>query len=166
MSVQIYAVKIPLGYNQYSIVHLEMLNILLAVHTWASRWQVKSILIYCDNQAVVSVLSSGRTRDMTLAAMACNICMEAAKADINLKTLHILGKNNIVAITLSRWGQSGQQIKTFYTIMPNPKWVELPRTVSSLIGLYNFRGVTYPTAPGFQSCPKAASGFQTFNGPG
>ena len=51
---------------------------------------VKTVIIKCDNQAVVSVLNSGKTQDVTLAAIARNIMMEAAKYDIDLQVIHIL----------------------------------------------------------------------------
>ena len=60
------------------------------------------VVIHCDNQAVVSVLRSGHTRDMTLAAMARNISMAIAYWDIELVTVHIEGKLNVIADTLSR----------------------------------------------------------------
>ena len=37
------------------------------------------------------VLNSGKTRDLTLAAIARNIFMTAAQFDIFLKTVHIMG---------------------------------------------------------------------------
>ena len=51
----------------------------------------------CDNQAIVSVLTSGRTQDRILAAIARNILLELAACDIELKVIHVLGKNNPVA---------------------------------------------------------------------
>ena len=62
---EIFAIALPKGYQNYNIVHLEMVNILVAVRTWAHQWQGRKVIIHCDNQAVVSVLSSGHTRDMT-----------------------------------------------------------------------------------------------------
>ena len=70
----------------------EMLNILVAVSVWSHSWSVKSILIYCNNQAVVSVLNSGKTHDMILAALAHNICMQTPMADITIKLIYITGK--------------------------------------------------------------------------
>ena len=75
---QIYSISIPLGYENMTIVHLEMLNILVAIRIWGPQWTGKAIRIACDNQAVVMVLNSGKTRDLTLAAIARNIFMEAA----------------------------------------------------------------------------------------
>ena len=88
---QVYSIPIPLVYENMSIVHLEMLNILVAIHVWGPYWNGKAIRISCDNQAVVMVLNSGKTRDLTLAAIARNIFMEAAHFDIFLKNVHIMG---------------------------------------------------------------------------
>ena len=74
-----------------SIVHLEMLNILVVIRVWGPQWYGKAIQIAWDNQAVVIVLNSGKTRDLTLAAIARNIVMEATQFDIFLKTVHIMG---------------------------------------------------------------------------
>ena len=90
---EIYAIALPIGYQNYNIVHLEMINILVVVKTWAPQWQGRKVVIHCDNQAVVSVLNSGHTRDMTLAAMARNINRITAQLDIDL---------NVIADTLSR----------------------------------------------------------------
>ena len=38
---QCYALPLPKNFNQYSIVHLEMLNIVVAVKVWAIQWSNK-----------------------------------------------------------------------------------------------------------------------------
>ena len=53
----VYTLPIPRGFCDYSIVHLEILNILVACKIWASRWENKKIQIFCDNLAVVEVLT-------------------------------------------------------------------------------------------------------------
>ena len=58
---QVYAIPIPQYCDSFSIVHLEMLNILVAIRVWGNVWKYHRILIKCDNQAVVSVLNSGKT---------------------------------------------------------------------------------------------------------
>ena len=80
-----------------------MLNILVAIRVWGPLWNGKAIRIACDNQAVVMVLNSGKTRDLTLAAIARNIFMTAAHFDLFLKTVHIMGVCNDIADSLSRW---------------------------------------------------------------
>ena len=42
----VYALPIPRGFHDYSIVHLEILNILVACKIWASRWENKKIQIF------------------------------------------------------------------------------------------------------------------------
>ena len=53
----VYALPTPLGFKGYTIVHLEILNIVVAVKIWASHWADKKIQIFCDNMAVVNVLN-------------------------------------------------------------------------------------------------------------
>ena len=62
---QVYSLKIPKNFENYSIVYLEMLNILVALRVWCHHWATHRILLKCDNQAVVSVLNSGKTQDLT-----------------------------------------------------------------------------------------------------
>ena len=60
----VYALPIPLGYKNYTILHLEILNIVVALTMWGHYWPKKFIEIKCDNMAVVEVLRSGRARDV------------------------------------------------------------------------------------------------------
>ena len=124
----VYAILIPKGYENYNIVHLEMLNILVALRTWGLQWQGKALTIHCDNQAVVSILNTGYTRDLTLAAIARNIFMLTAQLNLDMVTLHILGKRNIVADTLSRLQEGPHQLQKLAQIMPEHIWVQPPNT--------------------------------------
>ena len=103
---QVYHLSIPLGYRSMSIVHLEMVNILVAVRLFAKQWQGVKLLVKCDNEAVVKVLQSGRARDPLLGAFARNIWYVAALADIDIQYVHVMGKANRVADLLSRWTNS------------------------------------------------------------
>ena len=49
---QCYALPISRGYNNYSIVHLEMLNIVVALKIWTHHWVNRKVCIKCDNMAV------------------------------------------------------------------------------------------------------------------
>ena len=103
---RVYHLPIPRGFQQLTIVHLEMINILLAVKLVGSAWSHKRVLIKCDNDAVINVLRSGKARDPFLAACAQNTWYQAAKYDVDLAYVHLLGKNNAVADLLSRWTNS------------------------------------------------------------
>ena len=50
--------------NNLTIVHLEMINILVAIRVFGHLWHRKQILLKCDNQAVVQVLSSDKNKDL------------------------------------------------------------------------------------------------------
>ena len=123
----VYAVPLPLGYENMSIVHLEMLNIMVTIRTWGQYWAGQKICIYCDNQAVVCVLTTGRTKDAILASIARNIQLEIAQFDINLKTVHITGKNNQIADCLSRWFLDKNSQKIVLEAIENPIWYHVPR---------------------------------------
>ena len=122
----VYAIPLDRGYLGFDIVHLEMLNILVALRTWKKRWGGKRILIHCDNNAVISVINTGKTRDNILAALARNIAMEAATADIHISTIHILGKHNVIADCLSRWYSNESFKQKIAELLPNPTWLQIP----------------------------------------
>ena len=70
---QVYSIPMDRDYKNFTIVHLEMLNLLVAIKIWADPWSSQKVVLFCDNQAVVSVLNNSRTKDRTLAAIARNI---------------------------------------------------------------------------------------------
>ena len=74
-----------------------MVNILLAMRLFVNIWAAKKIQINCDNQAVVTVLTTGKTRDAFLAACATNIWYVTAIHDMEVKYKHVSGVNNQVA---------------------------------------------------------------------
>ena len=55
------------------IVHLEMLNIVIALRAWGVRWRHSVVDIFCDNLGVVQVVEIGKTRDPFLAICIRNI---------------------------------------------------------------------------------------------
>ena len=55
---KVYALPIPLGFKNYTIVHLEILNIVVAMKIWCEMWKNQVIDIKCDNMAVVEVFRS------------------------------------------------------------------------------------------------------------
>ena len=129
---QIYAIKIPKNYENYSIVHLEMLNNLVAIRVWAKQWANKKIQLKCDNQAVVSLLNSGKTQDLTLAAMARNINMFLVVEDIELQVIHILGSDNKIADLLSRWSIASNLEAKLQDLIKNPWWLTLSSDILNL----------------------------------
>ena len=119
----VYHLPIDKGYENCTIVHLEMVNILVAIRLFAGQWTGCKILVKCDNQAVVSVLSTGRTRDPYLSACARNIWYCAASHDIDMQYIHIPDKKNVVAGLLSRWTGTVNNHESLLAHIPNPWWV-------------------------------------------
>ena len=76
----VYALAIPLGFCNYTIVHLEMLNIMVALKVWGQHWSNKCIEIKCDNLAVVSVLQDGKAREPFIG----NLCQKHMASYINI----------------------------------------------------------------------------------
>ena len=119
------AAKLPTTYANMTIGHYEMLNIMVDIQTWGTGWSGKTVLIHCDNEAVVTVLTKGRTKDLTLAAIARHIWLKTAEHDICMKTMHIRGKDNIIADSLSRWFTSDIYKHKVMSLMPHLIWDEI-----------------------------------------
>ena len=116
----VYHMSIPLGFKGLNIVHLEMLNILVAEKLFCAHWKGMN-LIHCDNFAVVNVLRSGRARDPYLAACAsANIWLWAATHDIHFTYTHVSGKSNRTADLLSRWTNSPSNVAELNMLVPSP----------------------------------------------
>ena len=92
----VYHYKTPVAFKDTHITVLEMLNVLVALKTFGHLCNSKTINIFCDNNAVVTVLQTGKTKDPLLGTIARNIFMHAASLDIFMKFTH-------VADLLSRW---------------------------------------------------------------
>ena len=71
---QCYALPILNNFQNFSIVYLEMINILVALKVWAYQWKDKKIRVKCDNMAVVEVLTLGKTKYSVLGTCARNRC--------------------------------------------------------------------------------------------
>ena len=99
----VYALPLPDNFCQFHITQLKMLNVIFALKVWATFWQDKKIMLYCDNMAVVEVITTGNTRDAFLATCARNIWLITAIFNIQLQVLHVPGKANVTADLLSRW---------------------------------------------------------------
>ena len=99
---------------------------------WGHKWAGKCVVIHCDNQAVVTVLNSGRTRDPVLATITRNIALISATKDIELRVVHILGKHNVIADNLSRLAISPQYRHKLFTLIPYHKWIQPPTEALNL----------------------------------
>ena len=104
-----------------------MLNVILALRVWATVWAGHKVKFQCDNEAAVSVLRYGKTRDPIFATYGCNIRMLAACFDIELFLIHIPGIQNSVAHLLSRWDDTTQNFQVLQQYMSCPIWMPVSR---------------------------------------
>ena len=119
----VYSLPIPRDYKNYSIVHLEALNIVVASKVWAEAWANKQIHVFCDNMAVVEVLNTGKARDSVLAMCARNIWLISAIFNIQFKFTHISGKQNCLADLLSRWTGQPAHYEKLSIFCPHASWI-------------------------------------------
>ena len=110
----------------FSIIHLEMWNILAACRIWGHLWSGSSVHILCDNEAVVHVLNSGASRDGSLAAMARNIWLAMAFQDFQIHVSHIAGTKSVIADLLSRWNKDPCNQQKLDKLVPQHKWWNVP----------------------------------------
>ena len=92
---KVYHKNIPLCYkNVLSIVHYEMVNVVIAFRTWGHMWENKWVRVFCDNSAVVHILNTGASRDVFLLACARTLWLLKAKYNIKVTVEFIAGTEN------------------------------------------------------------------------
>ena len=82
---------------------LEMLAVLVGVRIWGHRCEGMKVRIYCDNEAVVRVINSSKTKDKFLGSCLRELWLEVSKFGFQLRAVHLPGEENRVADWLSRW---------------------------------------------------------------
>ena len=123
-----------------AIVHLEMLNVIIALRLWGGHWRHMHIAIVCDNYSVVQVIMSGKTKDPFLALCIRNIWLLTAYNDIDLLVRHIPGIDNTLADTLSRiHSPKSVNNKVLQDLLDNYQWECIPLSYFDLIFLYDCR---------------------------
>ena len=120
----VYALRIPRGFNNYNIAHLEIINVVVALKIWGHMWANKSIQIMCDNMAVVEVLTYGRARDSIMATCTRNVWLLAAMFNVNIIVCHIKGMDNSIADLLSRWHLTVDNSKKLNMLLENPLCID------------------------------------------
>ena len=96
---------------------LEMLAVLLAVRIWGHNFAGMKVQIYCDNDAVVQVINSSKTRDAFLGSCLRELWLEVSKYGFELQAIHLPGEENRVADWLSRWDCDHEYQRLFYEFM-------------------------------------------------
>ena len=82
---------------------LEMLSIIICLKIWGKYFKGKRIQIFCDNEAVCQVISSGRARCELLQSGLREIAFLTATLEFEIKTVHLDSKSNRISDFLSRY---------------------------------------------------------------
>ena len=96
------------------ITALELYTIVVAVKFWASKLSHRKFLVACDNEAAVTVVNSGSSKDHFMQCCLRELWFTAAVHDCELTACHIPGVNNVLADALSRWRTDFDYHELFY----------------------------------------------------
>ena len=117
----------------FKIVHLEMINILIALRLWGKFGKHSTVKIFCDNQAVVQMVTTSKTKDPCLATCIRNIWLVSSHYDIKIQIDHIQGNKNIKADLLSRMYSDKQvDMQLLNSLKQNYIWDAVPLQYFSL----------------------------------
>ncbi|CAB4014711.1 uncharacterized protein LOC110254160 [Paramuricea clavata] len=96
-----------------SIAWQELFAIVVACHIWGEALQNKRIILNCDNESVVNIINSKRSRISRVMDFLRHLTLLTLKYNIYLRAKHIPGKYNEIADSLSRF-----QFQRFRLLMP------------------------------------------------
>ena len=80
----------------------ELMPIVISAAIWGPQWSGKSVQCRCDNEAVVSILNSGTSKDPTVMGLMRCLHFFAAKFSLIVSAVHLPGVDNSLADALSR----------------------------------------------------------------
>ena len=92
----------PTGTAEWSIVHKELLPIVLACMIWGKRWTKHRIMVHCDNAAVVEVVAAGYSKEANLMHLLRCLFLVTAFHELSMRPIHIPGVQNVAADAISR----------------------------------------------------------------
>ena len=114
---RVYTAQIPRHLqDRFYIIQYEMYNIVIALWTWGHLWQDKVVLVSCHNQSAISICETGKMKDILLNVCLHALWLHAARFNIELRVVHIPGKANEIADTLSRNTFQGQDYEYWKAI--------------------------------------------------
>jgi len=96
--------------QHFQIAVKELIPVLIATVVWGSNWKGFSVMVHCDNEAVVTVLNSRYSKDHHLMHMLRTLFFIEAQCQFKIAARHIPGNVNSLADYLSR-----NELELFYT---------------------------------------------------
>ena len=95
--------KWPDSWAKLNIALLEIFPILVLVASFGPKIQNSKILFHCDNSAVVAIVNKQTSTDKLIMKVVRPLVLLLLEYNINLKTEHIPGVNNVLADSISRF---------------------------------------------------------------
>ena len=74
--------------EKHPIAHLEMLNLVVSLRLWVSRWRGKKLQVFCDNQNTCVALQNGRSRDRFMQSCIRAVFLLSVKNDVEILVSH------------------------------------------------------------------------------
>ena len=116
--------------RHHNITVKELIPIVISVAIWGESWANKTVLCRCDNEAVVSILTTGTSKEKDAMALLRCLFFFAAHFNIHLTSTHIAGATNSLADALSR-----NHSQKFFHSLPqaNPSPTPVPQQLLDLL---------------------------------
>lgn len=113
----------PLGLQleDTSMALYELYPIVMACVLWGHLWACKKLLFHCDNLATVEIINKGRSKVNSIMKLMRKLTFHAASHNFVIHAVHIEGKRNTVADSLSRW-----QMAKFRFLAPHADPLPVP----------------------------------------
>ena len=115
-----------LGQPGISIAWQELFALVVACHLWGEAFSNQRIIFYCDNESVVNIVNSKRSRIPRVMDLVRHLTLLTLKYNFYLKVRHIEGKRNEIADSISRF-----QMARFRQLAPyaDPVPCPIPKAV-------------------------------------
>ena len=104
---------------------LEFLAVLIGARIWGHKFGGMKIRIYCDNQSVVDVINSSRTKDAFMATCLRELWLVVSSFEFELRAVHLPGEENRVADWLSRWHLGHKYQNAFKSFISGSQYEEI-----------------------------------------
>ena len=88
--------------GEHTIVHLELLNVVVALKMWALEWSKKRVRVSCDNTNACLAIQSGRSRDDFMQKCVRELFLWCGRYDVELVAVHCPGVKLVRADALSK----------------------------------------------------------------
>jgi hypothetical protein len=92
-----------LGRPGISIAWQELFAIVVACQLWANVFSNRRILFFCDNESVVNIVNTKRSRIPRVMDLVRHLTLLSLKFNVYIRAKHIEGKKNEIADSISRF---------------------------------------------------------------